>query len=208
MTTIHADTITVPVADLDRASAYYEELLGVTPNRRDRSHVVLRIDSARLDIHLVHTSQAEVLSAIEDGTIDSAMSGVWRLTGGWTVKPGTGAVCCSDCAGLSLDERPSLTQWEILRRSPLSTPSAALVLQSAAERKVRVQQATRADGGIRVSFADEDLPDILLVGAPESPPAGAVPEPPTTTRDTVEVPFKQWGSGRRRVIAGDRIYLA
>lgn len=34
MPTTHTDTITVPVADLDRAIAYYEDLLGAAPRRR------------------------------------------------------------------------------------------------------------------------------------------------------------------------------
>ena len=208
MTTTHTDTITVPVADLDRAVTYYEELLGAAPRRRGRSRVVLGIDSEQVEVHLVQTSQEAVLTAIEDGTLDSAMSTVWRLTGGWTVKPGTGAVCCPDCAGLSLDDGPSLTQWDALRRSPLSAPSAAVVLQSAAERGVRVQRTARTTGGIRVSFADGDLPDILLVGALQSPPAGSVPEPPVMRHDTIEIPFKQWGRRRGRVITSDRIHLA
>ena len=34
MPTTHTDTITVPVADLDRAIAYHEDLLGAAPRRR------------------------------------------------------------------------------------------------------------------------------------------------------------------------------
>lgn len=208
MTTTPNDTITVPVADLDRASAYYEELLGSVPRRRGGSRVVLGLDSEQVEVHLVQASQEAVLTAVEDGTLDSAMSAVWRLTGGWTVKPGMGAVCCPDCAGLSLDGGPGLTRWDALRRSPLSAPSGALVLQSAAERGVRVQRTARTNGGIRVSFADGDLPDILLVGALQSPPAGSVPEPPVMRHDTIEVPFKPWARRRRHIITTDRLYLA
>lgn len=225
MTTVR--TLTLPVTEMDHAVSYYEQILGVEPRWRGATHAVLEVGSTEL--RLVHASREEVTAAVEDGTLDEVIDTVWRITGGWTVTPGLGAVCCPQCAALADDSHATTPQptpkrwprrarsattsddrrrWELLRESGFIAGSALSVVKSAVVRRLRISRAASTEHGVRVSFSGGDLPDILLVGALQSPQVGSVLQTPFAARETVGMPFKAWGRRTRMIVTCDRVRLA
>jgi hypothetical protein len=226
MTTIR--TLTLPVTEMDHAVSYYEQVLGVEARWRGATHAVLQVGPT--EIRLVRASREEVTAAIEDGTLDEVIDTVWRMTGGWTVTPGRGAVCCPQCAALADDSHATepvaerktrwarrarsgtapddRRQWDALRGSGSIAGSALSVLQSAVVRRLRISRAAHTEYGVRLSFTGGDLPDVVLVGALQSPPAGSVLQTPFAARETVGIPFRAWGRRKRMIVTCDRVQLA
>ena len=86
--------------------------------------------------------------------------------------------------------------------------SALSVVRSAVVRRLRVNRAVPTEHGVRVSFAGGDLPDILLVGALQTPPSGSTLQMPFAARETVGMPFRGWGRRTRTIVTSDRVRLA
>lgn len=227
--------LTLPVIEIEDAVAYYGNLLGVEAHWSNSSEAVLSIPSEETDLHLVATRPETLLQALDDGSLDFVIGSLWRMTGGWTVAPGKGGVCCQAC-GQSITETPNTTAqvpslrhlvrrisrrkaaslpsdpstertWRRIGDSSLVSRSAVGVLQSASVRNIAVVRTRATDYGVRVSFADDGLPDVLLEGARQAPPAGSVVGAPILGRQAVTIPFHR---GRRRsvLIACDLIRLS
>lgn len=225
--------LTLPVTEINDAVDYYGNLLGVEARWSNSTEAVLSIPSEETDLHLVETRPEALLRALDDGSLDFVIGSLWKMTGGWTVAPGKGGVCCQAC-GQSITAPPDTAvrnplrhlarriarrkalspptdsaikrTWRKVGDSPLVSRSAVGVLQSASLRKIAVLRARETDHGVRVSFADGGLPDVLLVGAGQAPPPGSVLEVPILGRQAVTIPFSR-GKRRRVLVACDRIRL-
>lgn len=222
--------LTLPVTEIEDAVDYYGNLLGVEARWNSSSEAVLSIPSEETDLHLVAARPEAVLRALDDGSLDVVVGSLWRMTGGWTVAPGKGGVCCQACGqpvapppGISArmplqrlarhirrqKTTPTVNEstWSNVGDSPLISRSALGVLRSASVRKIAVSWTRETEYGVRVSFAHADLPDVLLVGASQTPPPGSVLEVPILEGQAVTIPF-QSGRRRRVLVACDRIRLS
>lgn len=224
--------LTLPVTEIEDAVDYYGNLLGVEVHWNNPAEAVFSIPSEQTDLHLVETQPEALLRALDDGSLDLVIGSLWRMTGGWTVAPGKGGVCCQTC-GQSMTAAPdtaapmpvrrrlrqilrqkaspidSVTEWTGISASdsPLISRSALGVLQSASVRKVVVSRTRETEHGVQVSFAAAGLPDVLLVGASQTPPSGSVLEVPILEGRAITIPFRS-GKRRRVLVACDRIRLS